>query len=241
MLRFAFVIAAARAGRLFVAPGPGAPAALPVEQVPVQGQGTVYRLSTPQMRVQGEGFNGAPFVLPAAAAPLLVALPAYAGILGYGGSGGAAAAASSDGGILGTIFNVVLNVIVLGLLAFVGKNIFDLLAEASSGTAKNVERISEAARENKANAPAKPTGPIYDDFDYTYKNLSERVEDMRTRKKQSKQVTADGKRFAPWMNIDEDKVEQMKKNRMARKEKEKASASGGGPSFEPPKLKLPWE
>ena len=79
--------------------------------------------------------------------------------------------------------------------------------------------------------------PIYDDFDYTYKDLSKRVENSRTRVRKSKQFGADGKRLAPWMVIDEDKVEKIKADRLNRIKKEKASAGGG----KAPKKKNFWE
>ena len=56
---------------------------------------------------------------------------------------------------------------------------------------------------------------IYEDVDYSYKSLSKPVQNSRDRKVQSKQFGKDGKRLAPWMVIDEDRVN---KSKAARKE-----------------------
>jgi hypothetical protein len=161
-------------------------------------------------------------------APLLLALPAY----GYSDRG---PGSDDGGGIFDFLLNSILTVFVLGFAAFIVKYAYDAYKIVESQSDVRAERLGW----NKDRAPDEPVSnePLYDNFDYTYKNLSEKVENSRTRKGQSKQVKADGTRFAPWMNIDEDKVAEMKANREKRLAKEKASTGKG----EPPKKKNFWE
>ena len=60
---------------------------------------------------------------------------------------------------------------------------------------------------------------IYEDVDYTYKSLSKPVKNSRDRKVNSKQFGKDGKKFAPWQVIDEDRIEKSRKERRENKRK----------------------
>jgi len=138
-----------------------------------------------------------------AAAPLVSALPAHA----------------ADGG--GFDPGVLLAIPVVGFGLYIAKFIVELLAEGGSQIPERLDNIGLTGggpREAKKDA-----GALYDDTDYSYKSLSQRVENSRSRKKQSKQITADGKRFAPWMNIDEEMVEEIKAKKLAERKKKKAT------------------
>ena len=70
-------------------------------------------------------------------------------------------------------------------------------------------------KNQKARSQGRRTTTVYDDTDYTYAKNQQAVTNSRDRKKQSKQFGKDGKRLAPWMIIDEKRVD---KARAARRE-----------------------
>jgi hypothetical protein len=224
MLSFALVLAAH--GRLFTAPplaGPGAPpatsAAYYAPQMGAQQQRLrgvpaqqYYRYPAPEMRAEGSdgqpSFSGA-----ASALPLFVTLPAYA----YSSSGNYG---DQGGGIFDTIVGGVFTVLCLGLAGFILKFAFDAASEVASQTGERMDRLGIGQDSGPVSKE-----PIYDDTDYSYKDLKKSVPNSRERVKKSKQFKADGTRLAPWMVIDEDKVEKLKKARAERIAKEKAGPS----------------
>ena len=60
---------------------------------------------------------------------------------------------------------------------------------------------------------------VYDDFDYNYSGNKKAVQNSRDRKVQSKQFGKDGKRLAPWMIIDEKRVDKVRAERRENKRK----------------------
>jgi hypothetical protein len=82
---------------------------------------------------------------------------------------------------------------------------------------QSAERIKVLSESNKGKKGPRRNVAVYDDTDYTYKSNSRAVQNSRDRKKVSKQFGAGGKKFAPWQNIDEAKVEKNKAQRKAAK------------------------
>ena len=134
-----------------------------------------------------------------ATAPLFASLPAFA----YED------AADLDG------LNGILTVAVGFFVVFIGGFAFSAAAEVGSQVEERADRLGF----NQKGGGARRPQIVYEDVDYTYKDLSKPVENSRTRKKQSKQVKADGKRFAPWMIIDEEMVEKNRAKRVENKRK----------------------
>lgn len=109
--------------------------------------------------------------------------------------------------------NIVLTVFVAGFVLFIGKFALEFATEVGSQTEERLDRLGV----NNDRAPRQRVTDFFDETDFSYKDNQRAVENSRTRKKQSKQMTADGKRFAPWMVIDEKRVEQVKAQRKAAK------------------------
>ena len=145
--------------------------------------------------------------LTAATTFVYTALPAHA-LAGQKADFGSQAATSNDGipDIVGLLFTV----LVAGLGLFILKYVYDFAAEA---IAQAPERADRLGLTGGGGGSPKSTEPVYDDTDFAYKDLSKSVENSRTRKKESKQMKADGSRFAPWMVIDEKRVEAAQKQR----------------------------
>ena len=141
------------------------------------------------------------------AAPLLTALPA---------------SAIDDVDDFPDVVNLGLTVIIAGFALFIGKFVLDLAVEAGSQTSERLDRLGVKGGQRPRQ---RQYGELYDDTDYSYKENQQAVQNSRTRKKRSKQETSDGKRYAPWMNIDEKRVEQVKAQRKALK---KARGRPGG-------------
>ena len=72
----------------------------------------------------------------------------------------------------------------------------------------------------KASVPGRRNSVVYDDVDYSYADNRKAVQNSRDRKVKSKQFGKDGKRLAPWMVIDENKID---KARQARKENKRTT------------------
>ena len=71
----------------------------------------------------------------------------------------------------------------------------------------------------KSSAPGRRVTTLYDDTDYTYADNRKAVQNSRNRVKKSKQFGKDGKRLAPWMVIDEDRIDKARKQRRENKRK----------------------
>ena len=134
-----------------------------------------------------------------ASAPLFASLPAFA---------------DGDASDLDPL-NLILSVFVGAFVLFIGK----FAVEAATEVGSQVEERSERLGLGKGGGGRSSPKIIYEDVDYSYKELSKPVENSRTRKKESKQIKADGTRFAPWMVIDEKMTEKVKKERRENKKK----------------------
>ena len=106
----------------------------------------------------------------------------------------------SDGGVFGLIATV----IVAGLGLFIVNFIKDAAVEVGSQLPERASRISEQV------GGKQEQGFVYDDSGTGANN---KLPEKGLLKK-SKQVKADGTRYAPWMIIDEQAVESRKKNRL---------------------------
>ena len=148
--------------------------------------------------------------LAASAAPVLTALPV---------------AAIEEAGDIPDVVNLGLTALLAAPVLYIAKFAFDAAAEAASQTDVRLER---AGLTGKTKGPRTRQADVFDDTDFSYRENSQAVENSRTRKKLSKQQTADGKRFAPWMVIDEAKVEKVKAERNAAKKAKKAKKAGDG-------------
>ena len=135
----------------------------------------------------------------AAAAPLLTSLPALA----------VGEASDLDG------LNGVLTAGVGICLLVIGYFAFEFTKEVGSQVEVRKERLGLNKPRGQRQAPR----IIYDDVDYTYKANSRAVVNSRDRKKTSKQVGKDGKKFAPWMDIDEQRVDKVRAMRRENKRK----------------------
>lgn len=168
----------------------------------------------PQMKATNTAASLAQAAAAAVAAPLLLASePAIA------------VAEASD---IPDSVNTVLTVFVLGFVAFIGKFALEFATETASQVDERADRLG-------FNRPREPrqrvVSNLYDDTDYSYKSNQKAVENSRTRKTKSKQIGNDGKRFAPWMVIDEKKVAQVKATRTAAKKAKKAGEGKGWNPF----------
>lgn len=117
------------------------------------------------------------------------------------------------------VVNIVLTAFVAGFVLFILKFALEFATEVGSQTEERLDRLGA---NNKA-PRQRVTGTLFDDTDFSYKDNQRAVENSRTRKKQSKQMASDGKRFAPWMVIDEKRVEQVKAQRKAAKKTKQQS------------------
>ena len=81
------------------------------------------------------------------------------------------------------------------------------------------ERIDRLGLNKKRSAPGRRVETLYDDTDFTYRANRQAVTNSRDRKKQSKQFGKDGKRLAPWMVIDEKRVDKVREQRKENKRK----------------------
>ena len=123
--------------------------------------------------------------------------------------------------------NLGLTVLLAAPMLYSAKFAVDAAAEVGSQTEERLDR----AGIGKNKGPRVRQADVYDDTDFSYSDNKRAVENSRTRKKFSKQQTADGKRFAPWMVIYKAKVEKVKAERNAAKKAKKAGANGGGGGF----------
>ena len=152
-----------------------------------------------------------PAVAFTSAAPLFAALPA---------------SAVGDVDDLPDALNLGLTVILGGFGLFIAKFVLDLALEAGSQTEERLDRLGV-----KGGSRPRPRqyDTVYDDTDYSYKENQQAVQNSRNRKKRSKQEMAGGKRYAPWMNIDEKRVEEVKAQRKAlKKARGQPEAKKGG-------------
>merc|ERR1719353_658661 len=115
---------------------------------------------------------------------------------------------ADDGGIFGTLATVV----VVGFLVIIGGFALDAAKEVASQTPERMDRVFGGGG---GDAPQSKEKFVYDDRGTGANN---KLPEPGLLKK-SKQVKADGTRYAPWMIIDEDAVERTKKNRLQRKGK----------------------
>ena len=140
-----------------------------------------------------------------------------------------AAAMAEDGGF--DIVNLILTGIIGSFVLFIGSFAFEAVSEVGTQAGK----IAEYDRKNPR-AKSKQAKVVYDDTGggAFFNNKSEEQQaaqlrkDLEMRKKKgaaSKQVKADGSKFAPWMNIDEERVNKIRAERTAeRNAKKKAGA-----------------
>ena len=105
----------------------------------------------------------------------------------------------------------------IGLLLIVPAIFFASAAKEVGDQAE--ERMDRLGMNNKRRAPGRSIGTVYDDTDYSYKSNQKAVVNSRDRKKTSKQFGKDGKRLAPWMVIDEKRIEKAKAARKENKRK----------------------
>lgn len=127
----------------------------------------------------------------------------------------------ADGGggfdIVGTALNVVFTAVCLGLVAYIASFATQAAGEIGSQTAEVVKyRMDEAASKPKDGGRK---GTVYDDTgDMSVSDEQVRAE-LKYREEKGKgsiQNSADGKKFAPWLDIDEDAVARTKAARAAR-------------------------
>ena len=131
------------------------------------------------------------------------------------------AMAEDGGGIGDVILNSVLSVLVFGLIAFIVK----FALEAAKVTIDEAKAVNEYYAEN---APPKvkqqrSKEPVYDDSGTGAVSAEQIRKEIDYREKYgdgSKQRVG-GKAVAPWMDIDEGLVAKMKKEREARKKRER--------------------
>ena len=134
-----------------------------------------------------------------------------------------AAPPPEDGSIVDTLVNAGLTVVVLGFVAFIGSYIFQAVAEVGNQAGK----IAEYDREMAKTAPKKKMDPkaiVFDDIGSGAVSDEQVKKELEFRKKRgpgSKQVGSDGKRLAPWMNIDEKRIEGIKKERREERNRKK--------------------
>ena len=119
---------------------------------------------------------------------------------------------------------MVFTVICLGLLGYIASFILEASGEVATGAGQVVaERVSKQLK----NKMPKQEGTIIDDSGsgmVTEEQIAAEIKSRKQRKKDgtfSLQNSAGGAKFAPWMDIDEERVAQMKKDREARKKQEK--------------------
>lgn len=98
-------------------------------------------------------------------------------------------------------------------VAVIGYFAFAAASEVADQADERMDRLG--LKNQKARSQGRRTTTVYDDTDYTYAKNQQAVTNSRDRKKQSKQFGKDGKRLAPWMIIDEKRVD---KARAARRE-----------------------
>merc|ERR1712086_955690 len=106
-----------------------------------------------------------------------------------------------------------------GIAVFVAIIAYFAFAAASEVADQTDERMDRLGMKNKKNVPGRRLTTTYDDTDYTYSANQKAVQNSRDRKKKSKQFGKDGKRLAPWMIIDEKRVDASRAARRENKRK----------------------
>ena len=90
---------------------------------------------------------------------------------------------------------------------------------SAGGAARALFSMDRLGMNKKSSAPGRRVTTLYDDTDYTYADNRKAVQNSRNRVKKSKQFGKDGKRLAPWMVIDEDRIDKARKQRRENKRK----------------------
>jgi hypothetical protein len=142
---------------------------------------------------------------------------------------GAALAEGFDvGEIAGAIGNLALTIVCAGLLLYTVKEFGSILGELGAG---GLDVGSEWV-EDLQNAPKTGGGMVYDDSGSGARTDKEILEELAYRKKygDGSRQTLDGKRVAPWMNVNEEMVAEIKVKKDAERKKRKEKG-----------IKLPWE
>jgi len=111
-------------------------------------------------------------------------------------------------------------VVVVGLGLFILNFIKDAVTEVGSQVPERLERINTGG----GGGASKQDGPLFDD---SGTGANTKLPEKGLLKK-SKQMKADGTRYAPWMIIDESAVEKFKRQRAERKKKEQAASKKKG-------------
>jgi hypothetical protein len=128
----------------------------------------------------------------------------------------------------GTIVNGVLTILCLGLVGYVGKYALEFATAIGEEGAEVSKRMGEINSESKQ--VPKPTGTVYDDSgdrSVSDAEIREEIQAREARRARGERVSfqnsVGGAKFAPWLDIDEDLVDEMKAERQQRKK-----AEGGG-------------
>ena len=138
------------------------------------------------------------------------------------------AALAEDGDIVDTVINGVLSVVVLGFIAFIGSYLFKAVGEVGNTLEDRAEYDREMNAANPGRKQSVKQENMYDDSGSGAVSEAEIQAEIEYRKKNgsgSKQVLS-GKRVAPWMNIDENMVEQYKAKKLAERKKRQAGLGG---------------
>lgn len=178
-------------------PAPSAlrgPAAAPAARAPAAGPAKVAETALP------------------ATVPLAVAL-----------ANAPAPALADDFDIVGTVVNGGVTVATLGLAAFIGRYVLEIVQEVGNQAGKMAEYDREVERQRPKQKPKKQTGAIFDDSGsgaVSDAQVQKEMEVMKKKGRGSFQVGGGGVKFAPWLDIDEGAVAEVKKARAVRKKKE---------------------
>ena len=115
--------------------------------------------------------------------------------------------------------NLLLSVIVLGFLAYIG----NYFLQAATTVGEEAAKVAKYQKQQSQNAPSRPRsdGPVFDDTGSGAVSDAQVAAELESRKKKGRgsfQKSADGRAFAPWLDIDEEMVA---KNKAAREERKR--------------------